>query len=42
MAAGVFLGQIMPAADYASSELVAEAKQEALNAVNDLRYRKEN
>ena len=40
MAAGVFLGQIMPAADYASSELVAEAKQEALNAVNDLRYRK--
>ena len=40
MAAGVFLGQIMPAADYASSELVEEAKQEALNAVNDLRYRK--
>ena len=30
MAAGVFLGQIMPAADYASSELVAEAKQEKL------------
>ena len=28
------------AADYASSELVEEAKQEALNAVNDLRYRK--
>lgn len=40
MAAGVFLGQIMPAADYASSELVEEAKQEALNAVNNLRYRK--
>ena len=40
MAAGVFLGQIMPAADYPTSELVAEAKQEALNVVNDLRYRK--
>ena len=40
MAAGVFLGQIMPAADYESSELVTEAKQEALDTVNSLRYRK--
>ena len=30
----------MPAADYASSELVTEAKQEALSAINSLRYRK--
>lgn len=40
LAAGVFLEQIMPAADYASSELVTEAKQEALSAINSLRYRK--
>ena len=38
--AGILLWQIMPEADYASSELVAEAKQEALNTVNSLRYRK--
>lgn len=40
VAAGVFLKQIMPQEDYNSSELVTEAKQEALDGISSLRYKK--
>ena len=39
-AAGALLNQIMPQADYNSSELVTEAKQEVLDGISSLRYQK--
>ena len=38
--AGIFLEQLMPAVDYTSSELVTEARKEALNRIDSLRYKK--